>query len=283
LVDIHAAFEILSDNQVVSTIILVLAAIAIRIGAERYLNLRKDVESDHRRRMLSNLRNSLFFILLIGISLIWAPALRTFALSLTAFIVALIIATKELILCISGSVLKTASGAMKVGNWIEVNGMRGEVVDQTLMSTTLQELGKEGATYEFTGRTIVIPNSIFLNAPVTNEHFFKRFVFHTFYLVVDSLIDIEPVERKILETLKAKMADHIDVAQRYNAIIEKKAGIDIHDPEPRTKVSTMNDGKVKLSVTASLPTRYAAEIEQTALRAGLSAVREQVLAREAKK
>jgi len=116
---------------------------------------------------------------------------------------------------------------------------------------------------------------------VTNEHFFKRFVFHTLHLVVDPLIDIAPVERRILETLKAEMTDHIDVARRYNSIIEKKAGIDIHDPEPRTKVSSMNDGRVKLSVTAFLPTRHAAGIEQTALRAGLLAVRDQILAREA--
>lgn len=283
MVDLFPTFEVLAGNKVVSTVIIILAAITVRIGVERYLNVRTDIEGDHRRRILSNLRNALFFILLIGVALIWAPALRTFALSLTAFIVALIIATKELILCISGSVLKTASGTMKVGNWIEVNGLRGEVVDQTLMSTTLQELGKEGAAYEFTGRTVVIPNSIFLNVPVTNEQFFKRYIFHTFHLVVDPLTDIVPVESKMLEVLKAEMTDQIDVARRYNAKIEKKAGINILDPEPRSRVSTMNDGKVKLSVTAFLPTHQATEIEQKALRAGLAVVRDQSLAREPKK
>lgn len=73
------------------------------------------------------------------------------------------------------------------------------------------------------------------------------------------------------------------IARRYNAKIEKKAGIDIRDPEPRTSVSTMNDGKVGLFVAAFLPTREAAIIEQIALREGLSADRDQSLAREVKK
>jgi len=62
----------------------------------------------------------------------------------------------------------------------------------------------------------------------------------------------------------------------------KVAGTDIHDPEPRAKVATMNDGKVKLSVTAFLPTRKAYAIEQKALHAGLAAVREQTFARGGK-
>lgn len=267
---------ILTSNQIAGTIILVFLAIAIRVGAERYLTHRDDVEADHRRRMLSSLRNTLFFILLIGLVFVWAPSLRTFALSLTAFAVAIILATKELILCISGSLVKSSGASMRVGSWIEVNGIRGEVIDQSLMTTTIQELGKDHGAYDFTGRTIAMPNSIFLTSSVINERFYKRYVFHTFYMVVDANIDTAPLVKIMVDAVNMEMKEHLDVAKRYIALIENRSGIDIHEPEPRVKIQMLNDGRVKLALTAFLPTRQAAEIEQKALHLGLQELRRQI-------
>lgn len=268
----------LLGNQVIGTIILILVAVAVRYLAERFFVSRSNVELDQQRRVISNLRNSLFFIVLIGLMFIWAPALRTFALSLTAFAVAIILATKELILCISGSLLKTASRSMRVGNWIEINGMRGEVVDQTLMSTTIQELGNGSGDYSFTGRTIILPNSIFLSTPIINERFFKRYVIHSFHLVAESQDDIAAIEKAMIDTINLEMEEHIEHAKRYNALIETQAGIDIVDLEPQTKLVVTNEGKTKIVITAFLPTKHALQIEQKAMRAGLANLREQKLA-----
>ena len=263
----------LSGNEVASTAILIATAIAIRFVAQRLLS-RETLETDYRRRLLSNLRNGLFLVLIVGIILIWAPALRTFALSLTAFAVAFIIATKELILCVSGATLKASSRSIKVGDWIEVSGLRGEVVDQNIFSTILQELSKDGHTNEFTGRTIALPNSIFLTAPIINEQFFKRYVFHSFQLIVEPSDDIEGIEKAIIETINEEMADHLEVAKRYRALIEKKAEIQIGDVEPQSKIVVLNDGKLKLLITAFLPTQHASSIEQKALRSGLQKMRQ---------
>jgi len=265
----------LAGNQISGTIILVVVAVVVRIITERHLSGRDDLEAEQRRRMLSSLRNALFFVLLVGLALIWAPSLRTFALSLTAFAVAIILATKELILCISGSLVKTTGASMRVGSWIEVNGVRGEVIDQTLMTTTIQELGKEHTAFEFTGRTIVIPNSVFLTAPVINERFFKRYVFHTFSMVVDANVNTAPIEKVLIDVVNAEMEDDIEVANRYMALIEKRSGLDLHKPEPRVHIHMQNDGKVKLSLRAFLPTKRALEIEQKAMRAGLLALSKQ--------
>jgi len=265
----------LAGNQISGTIILVVVAVVVRIITERHLSGRDDLEAEQRRRMLSSLRNALFFVLLVGLALIWAPSLRTFALSLTAFAVAIILATKELILCISGSLVKTTGASMRVGSWIEVNGVRGEVIDQTLMTTTIQELGKEHTAFEFTGRTIVIPNSVFLTAPVINERFFKRYVFHTFSMVVDANVNTAPIEKVLIDVVNAEMEDDIEVANRYMALIEKRSGLDLHEPEPRVHMHMQNDGKVKLSLRAFLPTKRALEIEQKAMRAGLLALSKQ--------
>ncbi len=261
-------FGLLTDNQIASTGILIAAAFAVKLGARKLLS-REKFETDYRRRMLSNLRNALFFILLFGIALIWAPALRTFALSLTAFTVALILATKELILCLSGATLKATSRSMRVGDWIEIGGFRGEVVDQNVMSTTLQELGKGDEAHEFTGRTVILPNSIFLTTPVHNEQFYKRYLFHRIHMVIESSAPVEDIAQAMTKTINKEMADGLELAKRYRALIEKKAEIALPGATPEYRVTFKDDGKIKITVTAFLPTQDARLIEKKALLAGL--------------
>jgi small-conductance mechanosensitive channel len=156
-----------------------------------------------------------------------------------------------------------------VGDWIEIAGIRGEVIDQNILSVTLQEIYSEGPLYEYTGRTIVIPNSQFLTTPAKNENFIKRYVYHTFSLVVPPQIDIQEIEYVIAESLARDMESYIDVAKRYNALIERKAGIDIMGTDPLFRVTLTGEGKVRLSVTIFVPTKRAIDIEQNAIRLAL--------------
>jgi small-conductance mechanosensitive channel len=71
-------------------------------------------------------------LLLLGLVLIWAPQLWTFALSLAAVAVEIVVATKEMILCISGSLMRASPRAFSVGDWIEVADVRGEVTASPL-------------------------------------------------------------------------------------------------------------------------------------------------------
>ncbi len=56
---------------------------------------------------------------------------------------------------------------------------------------------------------------------------------------------------------------YIDVAPRYNGVIEKRAGIDIPDAEPKIHIHTTNDtAKNVLTITLFCPTQQAVSIEQ---------------------
>lgn len=260
--------------EIVSTLLLAAGYLGLRWLAQR--QLRKDPAdegAEQARRLLVNLKSALIVLLLLGLFFIWAPEIRTFALSLTAFAVAIILATKELILCVSGTILRTTSGAFGVGDWIEVGGVRGEVLDRTLLSTTLQELHNDGPVHEFTGRTVVVPNSQFLTTPVRNERFYRRYVIHSFVLVLERDVDLAAVEAAVRGSLTHSMAPHAEVAQRYNALIERRAGIDLIDLTPRIRLQMTNEGRLRLTVSAFLPTREAVSIERRAVDAALAAAR----------
>src|SRR5690606_27740699 len=80
-------------------------------------------------------------ILLIGILFIWGQELRDFALSLVAVAAALVLATKEVILCLMGGLLKASTKLFENGDRISVSGYKGKVIDHTLLTTTLIETG----------------------------------------------------------------------------------------------------------------------------------------------
>lgn len=259
-------------RELVSSVLLIVLLSLVRIGLERYLRSKNAILSNQKRRILSNTRNAVVFLIIVGLILIWTPALRTFALSITAFLVAIVIATKELILCISGGVLRTYSGAVRVGDWVEVGGIHGELVHQDMFSMHIQEIPSDGRSYDFTGRTIVVPNSVLLTTPIKNENFFRKYVYHQFQLVFDADIDFRLVEDAVLTVMNEQLAEHADLAQRYNARIESKAGVDLRDIAPQAIVESTPEGRVRMRFTAFVPTRLSADIEQRAIRQGLDVI-----------
>lgn len=270
-----------ADNQTISTIVLFVAIAATRFAANHYVRSHHSADPERRRRILSNIRNALFILTAFGLLFIWAPSLRSFALSLTAFAVAIILATKELILCLSGSFLKASAGEMRVGDWVTVNGMRGEVIDQTLLATTLQELGEGGSRYEFTGRTVTLPNSLFLSAHVINEALQKKFVYHTATIVIDKACDPTTIIDAMTNAIKTAAAADIETALRYKSRMETRRDVKFPDAEPTVHLSNTNEGKVKLMIRALLPAGKATAIEKTTMLAGLEAMRNLAAIQEA--
>lgn len=139
-----------------------LAAWAI---ARRALRARNTLSEPVARRWTANVRNVLFLIAVVGLLMIWAPQLRTFALSLTAVAVAIVVATKELILCLSGSAFRTATRAYSIGDIVEIGANRGEVADINLLSTRLLEMDRREGSIRLLGQSAVVPHSLLFTQP----------------------------------------------------------------------------------------------------------------------
>lgn len=243
-----------------SLLLLVLLLVA-RLLAVRLIRRRAEVPAHLQRRWIANVKNLVLFVLVVGLVLIWAPQLRTLALSLTAVAVAIVVATKELILCISGSVMRASSRAFSVGDWIEVAGLRGEVTDHSLFVTTLQELGGGGQGWHYTGRTVVVPNSVFLSAPIRNHNLLRSFTFHTFALTVEPHLNLFRHEAHIRSVVERHVAPFRDEARRANAQIERRSGVDLNEAEPSLTFGTTDMGRYRATITLFVPTAQAEALE----------------------
>jgi small-conductance mechanosensitive channel len=260
--------------QMLTTIGIVLFMLLLRFGLTRMILARVDsgVLSEAQRRRVSHVRFATLVVIIVGPVLIWAPELQNFALSLTAVAVAVVIATKELLLCLSGALLRAGTRAFAIGDWVEIGAIKGEVIETGLMATTLQEIDVDHNVYEYTGRTLVVPNSVLLTSHVRNENFMKRYVFHQFAIYIEPGLDPFALEALILDRIRRESAGFYDVARRYNSTIRRRTGVEITGPEPRVLVSTTDVAKTRIAVSLFCPTRAAAGIQQAVTREVMNAV-----------
>lgn len=253
---------LLLGNRLLSSLIVIAVVLLGRFVAARVIRGREIILRENQRLWLARVRNVSVMLILFGLVLIWLPALHTFALSITAFAVALVIATKELILCLSGTVLRTINRPFEVGDWIEIGDLRGEVVDETLLATTLEEVGGPVGRFEYSGNTITVPNSAFLTTPVRNRNFHKRWVFLEVDVVMESDVDMLSAIPAIEQEVSTLFEPHAELATRYTEKIEKSSGIDIADPQPRVMLSSTEVGKQRITVTLFCPRTEAYAMER---------------------
>ena len=258
-VDFELALERLPVIDIAASLALVFLLLLIRLAAGHAIGRRTDAAPHLQRRWTVNVRNFLLFMSLLGLVLIWAPQLRTFALSLTAVAVAVVVATKELILCFSGSFMRASSRAFSVGDRIEIAGVRGEVVDHNVFVTRLHEF--EPGSFNYTGRTTALPNSVFLSQPMRNDSLMRDYAYHGFSLTLDPAVDIF-AERVAIEEIVARHHAPVNAeASRANALVEERFHVDLMDAQVRVVFRTTDLGKYRIGVTLFCPTRLAESLE----------------------
>jgi small-conductance mechanosensitive channel len=258
---------VLSDSMISlisSSVILILSVLALRSLLGRYIR-RSVAATELRRKWLVQSRNGLLLLLILGLVLIWGEELRTLALSIVAIAVALVIATKELILCVIGSLLKTVSNSFELGDRIQVKDFRGDVIDQNLLATTIMEVGPGKITHQRTGRTMVIPNAMFVSEPVINESFTHDYVFHVFTIPFKREEDWRCAQLAFLESANRHCAPYLEDVRKHMNRIGIKRGLEVPSVDPRVTIQVPAACEIHLIVRVPAKSGERGFIEQAIL------------------
>lgn len=260
--------------DLIGSLLLVVALLVARWLAVRAIRRRTAAPPQLQRRWAASVRNVFLVLLVVGLVLIWAPQLRTFALSLTAVAVALVVATKELILCFSGSFLRASSRAFAIGDLIEVAGVRGEVADHNVFATTLHEVGGPEQVYRPTGQTLVVPNSVLLTQPVRNHGGLGGHAFHRFLLTFETPLEPFRHESLIRGIVERHLAPFRAGARAVAAEIERHSGAAQAVDAPALRFATSELGRQRVEVTLLAPLAEAAALEHAIARDVTTALQE---------
>jgi small-conductance mechanosensitive channel len=247
------------------SLIVMAVLLTLRWGVVRLIRSGRPPLSDRRRWWISFVRNTGLALLVIALFAIWQAEIQSAALSLAAVAVALVVATKELLLCLAGALWRGLTPSFGVGDWIEIGPYSGEVIEETPLATVLQEIDPED--FEATGRLVAAPNSLLLSQAVINHGFRKRFTYLDFPIYAEPRDDAEAVRLRIETALAGAAAEFEEVARRYAARIEKTTGARLRPTGARVALSTTDMAKLVFRCSVFAPRERAAALRAVAMAA----------------
>lgn len=257
--------NIYSTHDLVFNLLLSLIFIlGLKIFKHWYIKkLPESLTLDERRKKLISFRNTTAFIIVTGLVILWASELKTFTLSLLAIAAALVIATKEVILASIGGLVRTTTKKYSVGDRVEVKGLRGQVIDITLLYTTVMEIGPNKYVHQYTGRTITFPNSLILSEPIHVDSLSDDCTTHTIQLpMYPEDADITEASKKLKDIADTVCEPYIELAKHYVDHIQSKTSIDMPSYMPRVLINVDDKGEWWLTLRVVIPSKEKIKIEQ---------------------
>ena len=252
--------------EILESALMILALLILRtVILQTHFRSHPGMEIEEKRRWVVVSRNFTLIFVLFGLAVIWAAQIQTLALSMFAVAAAIVLATKELIMCLSGSLLRASTKQYSVGDYIEVNGLRGRVVDINLLNTLMMQVGPNPLVGQLSGKTVSFPNSLLLSHSVQRDNILGIYVIHTFDIPVPIHLDsdaIVPALARLLETLCrpyiAAIERHLEEVQTQKLFITPAA-------QPRITRVPNDDKTYHIVVRFASPVQKRLEIQQSLL------------------
>jgi small-conductance mechanosensitive channel len=124
------------------------------------------------------------------------------------------------------------------------------------------EVGPKDYTHQYTGRSVTIPNSIFLTKNVINETFSTDYVLHVFIVPIKKDSNWEIHKKALLDSATSKCEQYIDKGIKHFSMIANKRQLDIPKIHPRVNVKLTGADNIDLVVRVTIPSRIRGTVEQ---------------------
>ena len=255
-----------------SSIVALVMILAARAVLSRTLRYRVE-STDLRRRWLTSIRTALFIFFALALISIWAETIQTFTVSIIAIAVALVIVTKELSMCLLGSIVRVTGDSYAVGDRVQIGHHRGDVVHHNLLTTILLELGSGTASQQHTGRTITLPNSMLLTNPVTKESSDTPYSLHVFVIPVRRDGDLNRHLETLRDVAGTTCAPFMEDVRRHWKRLATVHDVTGSSPEPRVTLVLTPSNYVDLTIQIPSPIGQQSTLEEAIIQRFLATYR----------
>lgn len=252
------------------TVLITIIIIVLRRMVGNRLVREQEMDQGAKRKWMVTVKNIAFFVWLFAIVVIWIQQLQAIGATVVVFAAAIVVATKEFILNIVGYLFRSSAKSFSIGDRIEVNTIRGDVLDQNITGVTLLEVGSGVKTHQYTGSSVFVPNAVFLSAIVKNETLMGGdYVFHIITINLKMKEDWQAAEAALLDAANMVCKPYLDQAIRQMTFMSRKHALDQPGVEPRINIQIPDHDKVTLQLRMPVPTKRRGRIEADVLRAYL--------------
>ena len=254
------------SEEIIKSALMIVAVIAGRsILLSAHFRSHPDLSIENKRRSLVFSRNITMLLLFFGLAMIWAAQIQTLALSMFAVAAAIVVATKELIMCLSGSILRSVTKQYSIGDYIEINGLRGRVVDINMLNTLMMQIGPNPLIGQLSGKTLSFPNSLLLSHTVRRDNILGDYVIHTVEIPVPIHLDSDVIAGRLKAVLEPLCQPYVPAIQRHLENVQAEKLFITPAAQPRVTRVPHDDKVYLIIVRYASPVAKRLEIQQAVL------------------
>lgn len=149
-------------------------------------------------------------------------SIKDFGLAIGLLTAGITITLQELILSIAGSFYIFFVRVYKPGDRIEMNGIKGDVIDIDSIYTTMMEIGQWVSSDNYSGRIVKISNAFVFKGPVYNYSKDFPFVWDEFNLPIRYGSDIELAKSIVISVAQERLAEFVTKSvSNWKGVVEK--------------------------------------------------------------
>lgn len=248
---------------------------ALGFGVLAYLLLKRQVNGlsvslAQRRMWLLWAKN--FTALVAGgiVFSLWAGKIAGLLFSVAAIAAALIVVSKELIGNILGGLYLTLTRPFGLNDFIEVNGLRGEVVSFGIFSITLV-LTSHGN--QMTGETATLPTFIFLTNPVRNITATGAYVTYLSRISLSRDSDVLAHRQALLHAAETVCAPWVAQANTALEATERRDYLELPSAQPKALLDLSDSRAYSILLRFTCKPRVRVKTEQQILQLYLQAAK----------
>jgi small-conductance mechanosensitive channel len=258
------------SGRLIATIV-VIAATAALVWVASALAVRRgnDEFSSYYYRQIARYLSILAGI--VALIVVWRTTIGHLALFGGLVVAGLAFAMQEAIGAVAGWFNIVSGGIYRIGDRVELGGVKGDVIDITLLRTKVLEMGS-GRTDEptwvggrqYTGRVVSVSNKATFTTPTYNYSQFFDFVWEELRVPVPYRSDWKRAERILLE--EAERVSATEGAREAMDAMTRRFPVPKQEIEPKVYV-TLTDNWVELAARFVIPVRSARTIHDQMSRA----------------
>lgn len=240
----------LSENPIIMSLVkyfLWVLIIVLVIQLIRRFLKRKLPDNTTRYKSQKGVEIIGYFLIVILSASYFTGSIKDFTLAIGLFSAGVAFALQELFLAVAGSIYIFIIKVYKVGERIEINGIKGDIIDIDSMYTTLMEIGEWVSTDNYSGRIVKISNAFVFKVPVYNYSRDFPFIWDEFDLPVHYDSDIEMAKNIMIQIASEELSEFSEKSKtRWKNIVNKYY---IEDAELAPTLSlTMTDNWINLNL-----------------------------------
>lgn len=242
-------------RSLAAVLAILLAVILIDRAVRHAFNRQADRKRLHQMRVMATIAVQLIGVSLILLIIFGPPTQMSTIIGLTT--AGLTIVLKDFIVAFFGWFALMGKNGIRVGDWVEINGVGGEVIEIGLLKTVLLEMGNWTSTGHPTGRRVAFVNSFAIEGHYFNFSTAGQWLWDELQVTLPPAGDPYQKAQEIRETVERETEADASAAQQDWERVTHQYGMRPFSAKPAVDLRpSVNGLNVIVRYITRAPQRY---------------------------